>query len=574
MKNPLLRFYADNRKHWPGLIAIIVISLFAGVFKMLVSVMWGRAVDLGVAGRFQPMLNTAAVMFGLILLDCLRTAIHYHMIGRVTEKIFVEIRTGALQKLTVGDVAVLENLFRSGDTATRINSDIETLSEFTAGHVSNFSRLLFQGIFAMIGCLLLSWQLFIATCFVIPFSLWIVKKISMPIQVQSRKSMDDTGFAMSVAVDTVNAMLTVKAFELEDTLADRFAKYADAAYMQAEKTEKVNMKMTGVKYAANVIQTMSLFLVGSWLVSGGNLSVGFLIAFITLSNYITETLGMSDYMISQYRRAVAGAERLYGVLDIPEERSGTVQKAMSDMPCQAFDLGFSYEAEAAILQNLNVMIGRKQRVAIVGASGCGKSTLIKLICRFYLPKNGSLKLFGVESSDWDAHALRQHFAIVSQEPIVFDGSIYENIAYGKPGLTRRECEEVLMRVNLGEFVSGYEQGIDYQIGEYGYRLSGGQKQRLCIARAMVKKASLILLDEATSALDAQTEKEVQKALDMLLEDRAAVIVAHRLATVQNVDYIYCLDHGKMIEEGSPQELLLQKGYYYEMCRLQGLVAET
>ncbi len=574
MKNPIFRFYADNRKYWLGLVAIIVISLFAGVFKMLVSVMWGQVVDLGVAGQTHRMLAVAAVMFGLILLDCSRTAIHYHLIGHVTEGIFTEIRTEAFRKLTTGDVAVLENLFRSGDTVTRINNDIETLSEFTAGHVSNFSRLLFQGVFALIGCLLLSWQLLITTCLVIPFSFWIVKKISIPIQVQSRKSMDNTGTAMSIAADAISGMLTAKAFALEETLADRFAMHADAAYEQTVKSEKVSMKMTGVKYVANVIQTMSLFLVGSWLVSGGILSVGSLIAFITLSNYITESFGMSDYMILQYRRAVAGAERLYEVLDIPEEKSGTVREALSNIPCQAFAMDFSYSGEMAILRNLNVIVGNKKRVAIVGESGSGKSTLMKLICRFYLPKNGRLKLFGIESANWDAHALRQNFAIVTQESILFDGSIYENIAYGKPGLTRKECEDTLIRVGLGEFVSGCENGIDYPVGEYGYRLSGGQRQRLCIARAMVKQASLILLDEATSALDNQTEKEIRKVLDILLENRAAVIVAHRLVTVQNVDYIYCMDHGKIIEEGSPQELIAQKGYYYEMCKLQGLVVET
>lgn len=574
MKNPLFRFYADYKKYWSGLIVIILISLFAGVLKMLVSVMWGQAVDFGLDGHVRQMFYAAAAMFGLVLLDCSRTAIHYHIIGRVTEGIFVEVRTRAFQKLTTGDVAVLENLFRSGDTVTRINHDIETLSEFAAGHVSNFSRLLFQGVFALAGCLFLSWQLFIATCLVIPFSFWIVKKISEPIQAQSKKSMDDTGSAISIAVDTCSGMLTVKAFELEDVLATRFEANVDAAYEQTVRTEKVNKKMTGIKYVANVIQTMSLFLVGSWLVSRGSLRVGSLVAFVTLSNYITESFGMSDYMILQYRRAVANAGRLYEVLDIPEERSGMIREALSEIPCQVIHVDFFYSGEQAILRNLNVVIGSKKHVAVVGASGCGKSTLMKLICRFYLPKSGSMKLFGVESTDWDADALRQNFAIVTQESILFDGSIYENIAYGKPGLSRKECEEALIRVGLEEFVSEYEQGIDYQIGEYGYRLSGGQRQRLCIARAMVKGASLILLDEATSALDVQTEREIQKVLDILLEDCAAIIVAHRLATVQNADYIYCMDRGEILEEGTPQELLSQRGYYYEMCKLQGLVVES
>lgn len=574
MKNPLLRFYADNKKYLPGMGIIIFISLLAGVLKMLVSTLWGQAVDFGVAGEIFQMLTSAAAMAGLILLDCSRTALHYHIIGRVTEGMFLEVRTRAFRKLTTGDVAVLEKEFRTGDTATRINNDIDVLSTFAAGHVGNFSRMIFQGVFAIFGCLFLSWQLSIAVCIVMPFSLWIVKKISTPIQKQSKKSMDDTGSAMSVAADTISGILTVKAFGLEEFMTEKFGKDVDAAYEQAVKTEKVGMKMTGVKYVANVMQTMALFLVGSWLVQNGTLTVGTLIAFIALSNYITEPFGQSDYMISQFRRAVATAQRFYEVLDIPDEQPGTVAEPVSDTPCQAKNVAFRYTEEMPVLQGMDLKIEKGKKVAIVGSSGCGKSTLIKLICRFYLLESGSLKLFGVEAKDWNAEFLRQNLAIVTQDSCLFDGSIYENIAYGKPGATREECEAALKEVGLWDFVCQFEDGMDHSIGEYGSQLSGGQKQRLCIARAMVKQAPLVLLDEATSALDTQTEKEVQTALDKLLEGRSAVIVAHRLATVQNTDYIYCMEAGEMLEEGTPSELLTKRGRYYEMCKLQGLTGEV
>lgn len=154
---------------------------------------------------------------------------------------------------------------------------------------------------------------------------------------------------------------------------------------------------------------------------------------------------------------------------------------------------------------------------------------------------------------------------------MFDGSFFENVAYGRPGVTREECEAALKNVSLWDFVSSFPEGMDHQIGESGQTLSGGQKQRLCIARAMVKKAPLVLLDEATSALDLQTEREVQDSLEKLLEGRSAVIIAHRLSTVQNADYIYYMEQGEIAEEGTPQELLQKQGKYYEMCRLQGLV---
>ena len=186
---------------------------------------------------------------------------------------------------------------------------------------------------------------------------------------------------------------------------------------------------------------------------------------------------------------------------------------------------------------------------------------------------GSLRLFGVEAKDWQGEALRQHIALVTQNSTLFDGSVYENVAYGKPGLTRAECRAALEAVELWDFVSQFPDGMDHPIGEGGAALSGGQKQRLCIARALVKEAPLVLLDEATFVLDTQTEKEVQAALDKLLAGRSAVIVAHRLTTVQKAHYVYVLEQGHVLEEGPPKELLAKRGRYYEMCKLQGLAGE-
>lgn len=570
--NPLLRFYIDNKKHLPGLIVIVGISLVSGVLKMLSATYWGKAVDFGVAGMVQDMILSAALMAVFILLDCARTAFHYHVIGRITENMFLEVRSRAFAKITHGDVAVLEEKFRTGDIAVRLNNDIDFLSTFSAGHLSNFSRQLFSGLFGLTACIFISWQLSIAYIVILPLSLGLVNAISRPIQTQAKKSMDHTGSAMSCAADAVSGALTLKAFAGESAMEKQFGKAVDAAYKQSVHTEKLTMKMTCVRYIANVTQTMALFLIGSLLVSSGKLSVGMFIAFVTMSNYITDAFSQSDYMIRTVRYTISCARRYYEVIDISDEQPGKVSQPVNQEPCTAENLEFSYTtADRKILHGINLRIPQGQKIAIVGASGCGKSTLIKLICRFYFPDKGSLKLFGVESADWTPDALREKLAIVTQDSALFDGSFFENVAYGRPGVTREECEAALKNVSLWDFVSSFPEGMDHQIGESGQTLSGGQKQRLCIARAMVKKAPLVLLDEATSALDLQTEREVQDSLEKLLEGRSAVIIAHRLSTVQNADYIYYMEQGEIAEEGTPQELLQKQGKYYEMCRLQGLV---
>lgn len=572
-RQPLLRLYLENRRYIPGLALILLISLLAGGLKLAASTLWGQAVDFGVAGRISPMLWGAGAMALVILVDCARTAVHYHIIGRVTETMFRDVRMKAFRKLTTGDAATLERDFRTGDTATRLNSDIDLLNNFTAGHVSNFSRLLFQGVVALAGCLFLSWQMSLAYLVVLPLSLWIVKRVSAPIQAKTKSSLDSTGAAMSVAAEAIQGTLTVKAFGAEEELARRFDAAVDSATQQKVQSEKISQKLTGVKYAANVLQTMALFLLGSVLVTRGAVSVGTLVAFLALSNYITEPLSQIDYMAGQVRWATAAAQRYFEVMDVPDEADGPVTRPASLVPCQAQELAFSYDGQNRVLQDITLRIAQGQQVAVVGESGCGKSTLLRMLCRFYLPQAGSLRLFGVEAKDWQGEALRQHIALVTQNSTLFDGSVYENVAYGKPGLTRAECRAALEAVELWDFVSQFPDGMDHPIGEGGAALSGGQKQRLCIARALVKEAPLVLLDEATSALDTQTEKEVQAALDKLLAGRSAVIVAHRLTTVQNAHYVYVLEQGHVLEEGPPKELLAKRGRYYEMCKLQGLAGE-
>ena len=572
MKHPLIRFYIDNKKHLPGLAVIVGISLVSGVLKMLSATYWGKAVDFGVVGMVQDMILSAALMAVFILLDCVRTAFHYHVIGHITENMFLEVRSRAFAKIIHGDTAVLEEKFRTGDITVRLNNDIDFLSTFSAGHLSNFSRQFFSGLFGLTFCIFISWQLSIAYLVILPCSLWLVNAVGKPIQAQKKKSMDQTGCAMNYAADAVSSALTLKAFAGEEKMGKRFGREVDAACEQAIRSEKIGMKMTAVRYLANVIQTMSLFLIGSLLVSGGKLSVGMFISFVTMSNYITEAFSQSDYMIRTVHYATSCARRYYEVIDIPAEQPGTVSQPTGEEPCTADGLEFSYTiTDRKIFHGINLRIPQGQKIAIVGASGCGKSTLIKLICRFYFPDKGSLKLFGVESADWVPDALREKIAIVTQDPALFDGSFFENVSYGRPWVTREECEAALKNVSLWDFVSSFPEGIDHQIGESGQTLSGGQKQRLCIARAMVKKAPLVLLDEATSALDLQTEREVQASLEKLLEGRSAVIIAHRLSTVQNADYIYYMEQGEITEEGTPQELLQKKGKYYEMCKLQGLI---
>jgi len=264
------------------------------------------------------------------------------------------------------------------------------------------------------------------------------------------------------------------------------------------------------------------------------------------------------------------ADRLYEVLDLPQERSGEMEPLVTEMPVQFKNVSFSYDNKSMTLDNISFAVGEKKKVAIVGASGSGKSTIVKLISRLYNHSEGVIKIFGVEAEKLEIHALRSELAIVTQDSFLFEGSIFDNVRLGRQDASPQMVKEALQSVGLWAFVSTLPKGIDTLLSEFGADLSGGQRQRLCIARALMRDAKLILLDEPTSALDSQTEQVLQQALDNLLKHRTALIISHRISTVQNADYVYCLDKGTVVEEGTPLKLLENRGYYYKMCKLQGL----
>ena len=575
IKSGFLRLFIDNKRHWPGLFIMVLLALLAGVFKTRAATLWGEAVDFGVGGNTDAMLFAALGMLLFIALDGGRTAIHYTVIGQATERMFRDIRMALFAVLSRADTAALQSQMRSGDIALRACEDTERLCDIIAGNFSHYMRLIFQAAFAIIACILLSWQLAIAYFLLLPFSLWILGAISRPLERLQKEVRGGASRSADIASGTLSGILAVKAFALEDEMDRRFAVHVDEAYERSARANRIGMGMTTIKYVLGVLQTLVLFIVGAWLVAQGLVSIGAVMAFVSLAVYVTEAFGVADRMIFSVKSASALSSRIYEVLDLPIEPQGNpaaLPKDITGAYLQLKQLTFAYDSGKNVLSGLNLVVKKGQKVAIVGPSGSGKSTLISLICRLYAYEEGELSLFGVPGNEINLLKLREELALVSQEPCLFEGSIIDNVRYGRMSATEEDVINALQAADLWDFVTTLPDGIHTKLGEFGSRLSGGQAQRLSIARALIKDAKLVLLDEATSALDTQSEREIQMALDKLLEGRAAVIVAHRLSTVQRADYIYCLENGSVVEEGSPADLYAKGAYYYEMCKAQGLTA--
>jgi len=567
---PLLRVIWDHRAQWPGLAAIVSLALLAGILKTQSALFFGKAVDAGVLGDLALMWASVGLALLFIALDAIRTAVQYWVIGRTTERLFLTIRKKAYDVLLRGDVATLQSKMRSGDVAMRVNSDCEHLCNHIAADFPEFIRRGFMGVTAIVVGLFLSWQLLLVYIVILPISILLVNAMAKPIQQQRKKTSERTGRATSFASEAMLGLATVKSFGLKAEMDRRFGAMAHQAYEQARKTATASARMALVKQISSVAQLMSLFLIGSLMIRAGLITPGNMLAFVVMSAYIADGFEWIDRMLATFRSSMALAERLYEVLDIPFERSGTARLSPKGQEAVVHMEGVSFAyGEQPVLRGISLLLGPDQKIGVIGPSGCGKSTLIRLICGFYPPTAGKLRLFGQRSDSLDLEGLRSGIALITQDASLFYGSIMENVRYGRPEATDGEVLAAIRQAALD--LRDFPEGEHTQVGEFGANLSGGQKQRVSIARAFLKDAKLILLDEATSALDAQTEAEVQKALDELLVRRAALIVAHRLTTVQNVDYLYCMDDGRVIEEGNPQNLMKARGYYYRMCLEQGLI---
>ena len=579
-KPPFARLFLDNKRYWPGLFIMVLLALLAGVFKTRAATLWGEAVDFGVGGHIDPMLFSALGMLLFIGLDGIRTAVHYTVIGQVTERMFKGIRMSLFTVLSQTEMATIENHMRSGDIALRACEDTEQLCDIISARFGHYIRLVFQAVFAVAACIFLSWRLSIAYFLLLPISLWMLGVVSKPLEKLQSEARGGAGRSADIASGTLFGIHGVKIFGLENEMERRFAVHVDAAYKRFAKAGRIGMGMTTIKYVVSVLQTLVLFIVGAWLISLNLISIGAVMAFIVLAAYVTEAFGLADSMIFHIKSAAALSGRLYEVLDLPLEPQGDPGVGPKETEDYVrFDkLNFAYADIAAgtesqnVLSGLDLVVREGQKVAIVGPSGSGKSTVIKLICRLYGYGGRGLTLFGADGEKISLPELRGQLALVTQEPALFEGSILDNVRYGRMSATEEEVISALQAADLWDFISALPDGIHTKLGEFGSRLSGGQRQRLSIARALVKNAKLVLLDEATSALDTQSEREIQQALDNLLEGRAAVIVAHRLTTVQKADYLYCLENGTVTEEGTPAELYKKGGYYYEMCRKQNIVS--
>lgn len=578
------RLMAYVRPHAASFATSFVSAGLSVVLQLYVPIVVGRAIDLIIGMGRVDFAALAPLLVQLALVVLAASALQWvqgYCVNLLTYRCVRDMRVDASEKIGRMPISFID-AHPHGDLISRVVNDVDQIGD---GLLQGFNQL-FTGVVTIVGTLLfmlsISVPMAVVVVLVTPLSIMaatLIAKFSNKSFTAQQRIQGQLGAHIE---EYVGSQRLVSTFCYGDRAQERFDAMNGELYTAGERAQFLSsLSNPGTRFINNLIYA-AVAVIGCMCVITGwpaPLTVGGVQTFLSYANQYTKPFNEVTNVITQLQTAYASARRLFALLDADEESPDKVDPEALAVPVVPSDgsargevvfdyVNFSYTPERPLLQDICIHAAPGQRIALVGPTGCGKTTLINLLLRFYDVQGGRIELDGVDIASYARADLRSRFGMVLQDTWLFEGTVHDNIAYGRPGATRGQVERAAVRAHADGFINALPQGFDTVIGEGGGTLSQGQRQLLCIARVMLCDPEILLLDEATSSIDTRTEAQVQAAFDELMRGRTSFVVAHRLSTIREADCILVMRDGRIIERGTHEQLLLQGGFYAELYNSQ------
>ncbi len=536
----------------------------------------GKLIDAAIGkgeGWFANINTIAFALVGILLLQSVFSFFRILLFSKVSEYAMANIRQKLYNKLIYMPMEFFEKR-RVGELTSRITSDVSQLQDVLSVTIAEFLRQIFTLVIGTAIILVTSTQLSVFMLLTFPLLVVAAMFFGKTIRLLSKKTQDELAAANVVVEETLQSVQVVKVFTNEKLETERYKSAIARTVANALKAAKYRGAFISFVIFALFGGIVMVLWYGAGLVSKGEITIGDLTSFIIYTSFIGASVGGLGDMYGQLQKAIGSSERVLEILDEQQEAQDenlTYSETRYNGFVKFEEVRFSYPTrkDIEVLKGLDLEIYPGQKIAIVGQSGGGKTTITQLLMNFYNLDSGKISVDNKSIADLPLFELRKNIGLVPQEVLLFGGTIRENIAYGKPDASENEILEAARKANALEFINAFPEKLDTIVGERGVKLSGGQRQRVAIARAILKNPPILVLDEATSALDSESENLVQVALNELMKNRTTIIIAHRLSTIRDADKIVVLQHGKVAESGTHQELIrIEKGVYSNLLRIQ------